>query len=91
MDSGKTIKKLTQSTLLTLLRLYRLIFSPILTALFGSAMSCRHIPTCSSYAQEAIRSHGSWKGCLFTLNRLCRCHPWGTSGYDPVPEIKTST
>lgn len=48
--------------------------------------SCRHIPTCSNYGIEAIYKHGSIKGSFLTLKRIIRCNPWGTSGYDPVPD-----
>ncbi len=47
--------------------------------------SCRHIPTCSNYAIEAIEIHGTLKGSFLTIKRILRCNPWGTSGYDPVP------
>lgn len=47
--------------------------------------SCRYSPTCSEYALEAIRKYGPLKGSLLALKRICRCHPWGGSGYDPVP------
>jgi putative membrane protein insertion efficiency factor len=46
---------------------------------------CRHLPTCSDYADEAIGRFGLWAGGWMTLARLCRCHPWGTSGLDFVP------
>jgi uncharacterized protein len=55
-----------------------------LSALLGR--QCRHEPSCSAYADEAITRHGLWAGGLLGLARVCRCHPWGTSGYDPVPE-----
>ncbi len=45
---------------------------------------CRHIPTCSNYGIEALEEYGAFKGSLLTLKRICRCNPWGTSGYDPV-------
>jgi len=51
--------------------------------------SCRHIPTCSNYGIEAIIRHGSLKGSYLTINRILRCNPWGTYGYDPVPEIRS--
>lgn len=47
--------------------------------------SCRFTPTCSEYAKEALRKHGALKGFLLATKRLLRCHPWGGSGYDPVP------
>lgn len=46
---------------------------------------CRFEPSCSAYADEAIRRHGAIKGCALALKRIGRCHPWGGSGYDPVP------
>ena len=46
---------------------------------------CRYLPTCSAYADEAIARHGLWAGGWMGLARLCRCHPWGGSGFDPVP------
>ncbi|MDE5880234.1 MAG: membrane protein insertion efficiency factor YidD [Muribaculaceae bacterium] len=46
---------------------------------------CRYQPTCSQYAVEAIRKYGALKGSSLAVRRICRCHPWGGSGYDPVP------
>jgi putative membrane protein insertion efficiency factor len=54
-----------------------------LSALVG--FHCRHLPTCSQYADEALDRFGLWTGGWMTLARLCRCHPWGTSGLDLVP------
>lgn len=51
---------------------------------------CRHMPTCSEYALEAIDRNGPWRGFWLTLSRLSRCRPWGTSGYDPVPDINAA-
>jgi uncharacterized protein len=48
---------------------------------------CRHLPTCSEYALEAIDLNGAWRGIWLALSRICRCHPWGTHGFDPVPDI----
>ncbi len=48
--------------------------------------ACRHIPTCSNYGIEAINTHGCIKGSFLTIKRIIKCNPWGTSGYDPVPE-----
>ena len=59
---------------------YQLLVSPLLPP------ACRYLPTCSEYAVEAIERHGAWRGIVLALGRLARCHPWGGSGYDPVPE-----
>ena len=63
-----------------LIRLYQLTFS----ALIGR--QCRHLPTCSAYALDAIARHGAWAGGWMALARLVRCRPGGSSGYDPAPE-----
>ena len=47
--------------------------------------ACRFTPTCSQYALEALRTHGPFKGTWLAVRRILRCHPWGGSGYDPVP------
>ncbi len=65
--------------LLVLIRFYQLAISPLIPP------RCRYVPTCSQYAVEAIRKHGACKGGCLAAKRLCRCHPWGGSGYDPVP------
>lgn len=58
---------------------YRLLFSPRV------GHGCRYQPTCSAYALEALERHGGLKGGWLALRRIARCHPWGGSGYDPVP------
>lgn len=60
---------------------YRWTLKPLL------GMECRHLPSCSEYALEAIDTNGAWRGCWLALSRICRCHPWGTHGFDPVPDI----
>ncbi|HVC54844.1 MAG TPA: membrane protein insertion efficiency factor YidD [Stellaceae bacterium] len=62
-----------------MIRAYQLLLAPVLPP------SCRYEPSCSHYAAEAIAQHGPWRGSLFAVRRLLRCHPWGGSGYDPVP------
>jgi uncharacterized protein len=66
--------------LLLLVALYRYGLSPLLPP------RCRFLPSCSEYAQEALIRHGALYGSFLTLRRLSRCHPWGGSGFDPVPE-----
>ncbi len=61
------------------IRFYQLCISPMLPA------SCRFVPTCSQYAVEAIMKHGIIRGTYLAIRRILRCHPWGGSGYDPVP------
>ena len=65
--------------LIQLVRFYRLAISPWLGG------NCRYDPTCSSYAIEALQVHGVLKGSWLAVRRIGRCHPWGKSGYDPVP------
>lgn len=62
-----------------LIRLYQLVVSPF------KGPCCRFTPTCSAYAKQAFLLHGPVKGAILTLNRLCKCHPWGGWGFDPVP------
>lgn len=50
--------------------------------------NCRHVPTCSDYALQAIDTNGAWRGFWLTVSRLSRCHPWGSRGPDPVPDIR---
>ena len=67
--------------LLIIIRVYQWTLSPLI------GRSCRFHPTCSAYALEAIERHGALRGLVLTLRRLARCHPWGGSGYDPVPTV----
>ncbi len=62
-----------------LIRFYQGAISPYLPP------SCRYVPTCSQYGVEAINKYGPFRGGWITLKRFSRCHPWGGSGYDPVP------
>ena len=77
---------LAQHILTLLIRVYRVTLSPLLGALSGPRGGCRFHPTCSAYALEAVRKHGAARGAWLALKRVCRCHPWGECGYDPVPE-----
>lgn len=67
--------------LLLMIRGYKAGISPFLPP------ACRYTPTCSEYAAEAIRRYGSGRGSWLAVRRLSRCHPWGGSGYDPVPDL----
>ncbi len=69
--------------LIQLVRFYRLAISPWLGA------NCRFDPSCSSYTIEALQIHGVLKGSGLAVRRISRCHPWGGSGYDPVPDVKS--
>ena len=70
---------ISKRLLIAPIRFYQMCISPMLPA------ACRYTPTCSEYAVEAIRVHGPLRGSLLAARRICRCHPWGGSGYDPVP------
>jgi len=63
-----------------LFKVYYWVVSPLLGA------RCRFVPSCSEYAHQALERHGAVKGLCLTGKRLCRCHPWGGEGFDPVPE-----
>lgn len=65
--------------LVFLLRFYKKVFSPLLPP------ACRFEPTCSVYAEEAVRRHGAWRGSVLAMKRLLRCRPGVPGGYDPVP------
>jgi putative membrane protein insertion efficiency factor len=68
-----------------MIRLYQWTLSPLWVLVAGSAAKCRYTPTCSHYAVEAIEVHGAVKGIFLGAKRICRCHPWGGFGHDPVP------
>ena len=72
-----------KSITLLLIKFYQLSISPLL------GNNCRHQPTCSQYTIEAINEWGVLKGIYLGAKRLSKCHPWCTSGYDPIPK-KTS-
>jgi putative membrane protein insertion efficiency factor len=71
-----------RKALLGAIRLYQLTLSPWL------GRQCRYEPTCSHYAAEAIERFGAGRGVWLAMKRLGRCHPWGRSGYDPVPAVE---
>lgn len=71
-----------RTLLQALIQAYRWFVSPML------GVNCRFAPSCSEYALEAVTRHGALRGSLLTVRRLCRCHPWGGSGFDPVPPAR---
>ena len=71
--------KLITYPFVLLVRFYQIAISPL------KPPTCRFTPTCSSYALEALKRHALFKGGMLAIRRIMRCHPWGGSGYDPVP------
>ncbi|HIT83007.1 MAG TPA: membrane protein insertion efficiency factor YidD [Candidatus Avibacteroides faecavium] len=73
------LRRIITTLLLAPIYFYRSFISPL------TPPSCRFTPTCSQYAIEAIKRHGPLRGTWLAIRRIMRCHPWGGSGYDPVP------
>ncbi len=73
------MKRIFSLLLIIPIKIYQTIISPLL------GPSCRFSPTCSQYAVEAIQKYGPFKGSWLSFKRILKCHPWGESGYDPVP------
>jgi putative membrane protein insertion efficiency factor len=74
------LKKIATYPFILLIRFYQAAISPYTPA------ACRFSPTCSSYSLEALQIHGLFKGSWLAIKRIGKCHPWGGSGYDPVPK-----
>jgi hypothetical protein len=74
------LKKIITYPFILLIRFYQVAISPYTPA------TCRFSPTCSSYSLEALKVHGLLKGGWLSIKRICKCYPWGSSGYDPVPK-----
>ena len=79
VSSKQWLRKAAIAPWVGLIRFYQYAISPL------TPPSCLYVPTCSQYALEALRRYGLWKGGWLALKRILRCHPWGGSGYDPVP------
>ncbi len=79
------LRHIIQAPFIFLISLYRYVLSPIIPR------SCRHYPSCSGYAIEAIREWGVIRGIWLGAKRIARCHPWGTHGYNPVPKRHEKT
>ncbi|MGJ9419317.1 membrane protein insertion efficiency factor YidD [Massilia sp. CMS3.1] len=71
-----------KTLLIWIVRAYRLVLSPML------GQNCRFYPSCSSYAIEALQTHGALRGSWLAARRLGRCHPWNEGGVDPVPPAR---
>ncbi|NNF20485.1 MAG: membrane protein insertion efficiency factor YidD [Saprospiraceae bacterium] len=75
----RTLKNPLRYIIILPVRLYQVLISPLL------GPTCRYKPTCSHYMLQAIEEWGLFKGFFLGIKRILRCHPWGSSGYDPVP------
>lgn len=75
------VVKVATLPLLALVYIYKYAISPLMPG------GCRHYPTCSVYALDALKTHGPLTGTLLATGRILRCHPWGTHGIDPVPML----
>lgn len=78
------VRQIVIWALMVPIRVYRYLISPWLPP------SCRFSPTCSAYAEEALRRHGPWRGTRLAVWRICRCHPLAKGGHDPVPDAPTA-
>lgn len=78
-----TLGRLLAWPLLLLVQIYRYAISPLL------GVNCRYAPSCAEYAMDALRIHGAFRGTALAAKRIARCHPWGGSGFDPVPGEET--
>jgi putative membrane protein insertion efficiency factor len=76
------LKKILIAPFVFLVRIYQILISPLTPA------TCRYQPTCSHYTVDALKTHGLFYGGKLAIKRIFSCHPWGGSGYDPVPEKK---
>ncbi|MGB5529046.1 MAG: membrane protein insertion efficiency factor YidD [Ignavibacteriaceae bacterium] len=75
----KKLLQLFAMPFIVVIKIYQLLISPLFPP------SCRFTPTCSHYTLEALKKYGILKGGWLSLKRILKCHPWGGSGYDPVP------
>jgi len=73
------LKKILIFPVIFLVKIYQSIISPLFPP------TCRYKPTCSEYAIQSLKKHGLIKGVYLSIKRVVNCHPWGGSGYDPIP------
>ena len=75
----RRINQMLSLPFILLIKIYQYGISPLI------GPKCRFTPTCSHYGLQAFRKYGIWKGFFLTVKRISKCHPWGGSGYDPLP------
>jgi putative membrane protein insertion efficiency factor len=75
------MRKILVTPFIGLIYIYKYMISPLLPR------GCRHFPSCSTYSIDALKMHGIFRGGFLAADRIARCRPWGTSGYDPVPRF----
>jgi putative membrane protein insertion efficiency factor len=78
-SSMNILREIISFIFLLPVRIYQYAVSPLIPH------ACRYTPTCSEYTAQAIKKHGPFKGIRLGIKRISSCHPWGGSGYDPVP------
>ena len=76
--NNKALKTIPIMPIIFIIKLYQFIISPILKS------NCRYLPTCSEYSVSALKEHGLFRGLSYALKRILSCHPWGSTGYDPI-------
>jgi len=79
------IARILSAIIRVMIRFYQRILNPMLKFTAGPAAGCRFSPSCSNYFLQAVETHGPFRGSWLGICRIFRCHPWGGSGYDPVP------
>ncbi|NWK54933.1 membrane protein insertion efficiency factor YidD [Verrucomicrobiaceae bacterium N1E253] len=81
----KLLAKIISTLIFCGIRIYQKWLNPVLKAISGPNSGCRFHPTCSNYFLQAVEIHGPFRGSWLGICRICRCHPWGKCGEDPVP------